>query len=202
MPFNRMQGSIPRWGLIALAAVMIGAPTVFYAAKWAPFRRAPRAAVNAPRVNAPALDPVALRRKGITDRLGICAKARTAKEKEQCYVSERKKCDQESSEKTWCVQRALVGKLSGTAATCATVRKASERQRCFQRLWKSEIVTDRKALTGTDRQEVCTGIVAQKDRDRCLAEAARQLRRDGVKDRLLCQQIQNEELRDVCQNEP
>lgn len=198
MPFNRMQGSIPRWGLIALAAVMIGAPTVFYAAKWAPFRRAPRAAVNAPRVNAPALDPVALRRKGITDRLGICAKARTAKEKEQCYVSERKKCDQESSEKTWCVQRTLVGKLSGTAATCGTERTVSSKRRCLKQLWRSGATVDRKALAEADRQSVCATLNDQRDRDRCLLDAVQQSLRDGGTDRSLCQQIQDEDMRSDC----
>lgn len=193
-----MQYSSVRLGFIALAVVAIGAPTIFYAATRTPFRRAPRAAVNAPRVEAPAPDPIALRRKGITDRLDLCAKARTAKEKEQCYVSERKKCDQESSEKTWCVQRALVGKLSGTAVTCGAERSVSGKRRCLKQLWRSEAVGDRKTLAGTDRQAVCATLSDQRDRDRCLLNAVQLSLRDGGTDRSLCQQIQDEDMRSDC----
>lgn len=189
-----------RWGLIALATVVIGAPTVFYAAKGAPPRRATRTAVNAPRVNAPALDPTALRRKGITDRLSTCRGARTAKEKERCYTKERQKCDQESSEKTWCAQRALIGKLSGTTATCGSVKKLGEKRRCLRQLWGNDTEADRKVLGNVDRQEVCASLTAQNDRDYCLYEAARQLQRDDTDHRSLCDRIRDENIRAACQD--
>lgn len=193
-----MQYSPIRWGLIALATVVIGAPTVFYAAKGTPPRRTTRSAVSAPRVNAPALDPIALKRKGITDRLNTCMRARTSQEKERCYVREHQKCDQESSEKTWCVQRTLVGKLSGTATTCGAEQSVSGKRRCLKRLWANEKTADRRTLTNTDRKEVCASFTTQTDRDNCLMAAVRQFKRDGETDRLLCQQIQDVDLRDDC----
>lgn len=190
-----MQYSPIRWGIIALATVVIGAPTVFYAAKGTPPRRATRSAVNTS-----AFGSSATSRKNIADRLGTCAKARTTQEKERCFARERQKCDQESSEKMWCVQRTLIGKLSGAATTCAATQDARAKRRCLNSLWKSDSAADRKQLTNVDRQETCAALTEQRDRDRCLLSSVRQGVRDGKTDATtLCAKIQDEDTRYDCE---
>lgn len=178
---------------LAIAAV-ISVPTAFYAAKHEVGTTPP----PKPSVNALPIDPVVLRKQGITDRLTKCTNASNAKSKERCFAEEQKRCDQEGGEKTWCVQRTLVGKLSGSATTCGTVRSAGERQRCLKRLWANEKIADRRTLADTDRREVCATFTTQTDRDRCLMAAARQSKRDGGTDRSLCQHIQDGNLQANC----
>lgn len=188
-----MRLPIHPWGAAALAVVMIGLPTVFFAAKAIPKPTSGTTTNTAP---APVSNPAT--RNTITKRLGTCATKTNAADQRACYTRERQACESEAGEKTWCIQRALTGKLAATAASCPASRTATERRRCLGRLWGADAVDDRRAITNADRQEVCQRLATQRDRDRCLFLAVRQLVRDESNDHSICAVIQDAGVRADC----